>query len=100
MRKMEQVTRYKCAWCGKEFKTPNRHLCKWDPDSHNCLSCVYRGEFVKGEPTRQTGIDSWEEGYPAEFECFALMALEDGMNFNRLPGQAQSIANGIVQVIK
>ena len=69
MRKMEQVTRYRCAWCGKEFKTPDRHDCKWDPDAHNCLSCVHRGKYhpesvLDFDP--QTGE---KDSLPAGFEC-------------------------------
>lgn len=44
---MKQVTRYQCEWCGKEFKTPDRHKCRWDPCAHNCLSCRHRGKSVE-----------------------------------------------------
>lgn len=62
---MEKVTRYRCKWCGKEFKTPDRHACKWDPDAFNCLSCVHRGKFVNGEP-----LNPYTGDYtPDRFEC-------------------------------
>lgn len=35
---MKYVVRYECKWCGKLFKTPNRHNCRFDPRHHNCLS--------------------------------------------------------------
>lgn len=60
MRKMEQVVRYKCQWCGKEFKTPDRHVCKWDPDCKNCLSCKYRGKFVEGAHTAESTVNGFE----------------------------------------
>lgn len=51
MRKMTKVTRFKCAWCGKEFHTQDRHDCKFDPDKKNCLSCKHvRGSFEIREP--------------------------------------------------
>ena len=40
---MKKVTRYLCEFCGKEFKTSDRHKCRWSPDAHNCLSCKHRG---------------------------------------------------------
>lgn len=43
---LKQVTRYLCEWCGKEFKTPDRHNCRWSPEAHNCLSCKHRGKRV------------------------------------------------------
>lgn len=66
---MKKVTRYLCEWCGKEFKTPDRHQCKWDPKWKNCLSCANRGIFVKGEPPRQIGFGEWDEGISNSFEC-------------------------------
>lgn len=36
---MEQVIRYKCPYCGKEFKTANRHKCKYNPEFKNCYTC-------------------------------------------------------------
>lgn len=56
MKKMLKVTRYKCAWCGEEFRTPDKHDCKFDPDKRNCLSCrhvcgtfLVRGDKLNGE---------------------------------------------------
>lgn len=69
MREMTQVARYVCRWCGQEFRTPDRHVCKWDTDCRNCLSCRHRGMFVKGEPTRPVGFGTWEEGCASGFVC-------------------------------
>jgi hypothetical protein len=57
MKNMERVVRYRCGWCGKEFKTPDRHICRWDPDCKNCLSCKHRGKRVDD-------VDNW-----VAFEC-------------------------------
>lgn len=66
---MKKVVRYQCEWCGKEFRTPDRHQCKWDPKWKNCLSCANRGKFVKGEAPRAS-LDGWEgDGISNGFEC-------------------------------
>ena len=70
---MKKVVRYQCEWCGGEFKTPDRHICKWAPESHNCLSCVHRGKFVegrKGQVHPFTG-ECLEDPIPNAFECAA-----------------------------
>lgn len=46
---MKQVVRYECKWCGRLFKTQNRHNCRFNPKHHNCLSCRYCGKFDKHE---------------------------------------------------
>lgn len=53
----EEVKRYKCKWCGEEFKTNTRHCCKFNPVQKNCFSCkhcmgfeVEYGEFNQKEP--------------------------------------------------
>ena len=74
---MQKVTRYKCEWCGKEFRTPDRHLCKWRPEVHNCLSCAYRGAFVKGEPARQVDFGEWEDGVANSFMCHCKKCFDD-----------------------
>jgi len=90
MRKMEKVIRYKCAWCGGEFHTPNLHCCKWDPSCKNCLSCAHRGEFVKGEPARQTGFGEFEEGKPNAFRCAVKDYVQLG-GWNDFPQAATAI---------
>ena len=59
---MKKVTRYLCEWCGKEFKTPDRHKCRWSPEAHNCLSCKHRGKRVDDDITEYG--DKWYA-----FEC-------------------------------
>lgn len=44
---MKEVIRYQCEFCGKEFRTPNRHVCKYDPKFKNCFSCKNCIEFKK-----------------------------------------------------
>lgn len=59
---MKKVVRYQCEWCGKEFKTPDRHKCRWSPEAHNCLSCKHRGKRVDDDITEYG--DKWYG-----FEC-------------------------------
>lgn len=83
MNNMQKVIRYKCKWCGKEFKTPDRHLCRWDPGCRNCLSCKHRGKYVGGEPVcAETG-----EYTPNSFECNAGL---DGTGWNDFPVAASA----------
>ena len=58
---MKKVIRYECEWCGRLFKTPTRHKCRFDPSNHNCLSCAHCGKFG-------TCI---EEDWDNDFECVA-----------------------------
>lgn len=45
-RKFTRVVRYRCEWCGREFRTDRLHDCKFDPDKRNCLSCRHQiGDF-------------------------------------------------------
>ena len=59
MNDMTKVTRYKCKWCGREFHTPNRHKCKFNPTYRSCLSCKYCGKFSSFE----------EEDWSVRAEC-------------------------------
>ena len=45
---MIAVTRYNCDTCGKDFKTPNRHKCKFDPNLKNCFTCKRLKEWNQG----------------------------------------------------
>ena len=55
MEHMKEVTRYQCQFCKKDFKTPNKHHCKFNPKLKNCFTCRH----LKG----------WEEGdeYPSDY---------------------------------
>lgn len=36
----DEVTRYVCRFCHREFKTISRHHCKFNPSYRNCFSCM------------------------------------------------------------
>ncbi len=47
---MKKVIRYKCEYCNKEFKTPDRHFCKKKPELKNCFTCKHlKGWLVSEE---------------------------------------------------
>ena len=54
MEQMKAVTRYQCQFCKKDFKTPDRHYCKFNPELRNCFTC----KNLKG----------WEQGEEGSFE--------------------------------
>jgi len=43
---MKQVIRYQCEFCKKEFKTPDRHYCKKNPELKNCFTCKHLKEWL------------------------------------------------------
>jgi len=53
---MKAVTRYHCEHCGKDFRTPDRHSCKKNPELKNCFSCKHWSDW--GSET----LESWEFG--------------------------------------
>ena len=46
---MKKVVRYQCQFCKKEFKTPNKHNCKFNPELKNCFTCKYLKDWIYGE---------------------------------------------------
>lgn len=52
---LQKVTRYNCEYCGQDFRTPDRHDCKFDPKYKNCHSCKHCRGFKKED--REGGID-------------------------------------------
>lgn len=36
-----KIDMYKCNYCGRIFKTDNRHKCKFLPELRNCYSCKH-----------------------------------------------------------
>jgi len=34
---------YECQHCKKLFKTPDKHICRRDPDKTNCYTCEHWG---------------------------------------------------------
>ena len=89
MRSMEKVERYRCRWCGREFKTPDRHLCRFDPDAHNCLSCIFRGDCVS---------DCHEGGdyFPKSFHCAIHDCIQEG-GLNDFPEAVSPTVAGTVK---
>ena len=54
---MEKVTRYQCKFCKKDFKTPDRHYCKFNPELKNCFTCKNLRGWNEGQQYGQ------EEGW-------------------------------------
>ena len=54
---MKQVIRYECEFCGKDFRTPKRHQCKYDPRFKNCYSCKHNKGFYKEDRGDGYGTD-------------------------------------------
>lgn len=52
---LKEVVRYECEHCNKDFKTPDRHVCKFDPKFKNCHSCKHCRGFK--DEDREGGID-------------------------------------------
>lgn len=77
-RRMTEVKRYRCEWCGKEFRTPDRHHCRFDPDVKNCLSCEFVGTFIPADR---------ENDLPCGFHC-AATGYDDGSSINFFPEAA------------
>ncbi|MBR4444330.1 MAG: hypothetical protein IKS37_00345 [Solobacterium sp.] len=36
-----KIEMYQCAWCGKIYRTDQRHQCKFRPSFRNCFSCEH-----------------------------------------------------------
>lgn len=58
---MKQVIRYQCEHCQKEFRTPDRHYCKMNPQLKNCFTCIYLRGWVEGPCI---GEGEWAANYP------------------------------------
>lgn len=43
MRDLKPITMYECQHCKKLFKTPDKHICRRDPDYTNCYTCEHWG---------------------------------------------------------
>ena len=53
---MKQVVRYQCEYCKKEFKTPDRHFCKMNPELRNCFTCKHLKGWLESEDGVDVGI--------------------------------------------
>lgn len=62
MESMKQVTRYQCQYCKKDFRTPDKHYCKFNPKLKNCFTCKNLKGWEEGEieeiHTHWGGVDS------------------------------------------
>ncbi len=38
---LTEVKMYRCSFCNKEYRTPNRHKCKKDSLLKNCFTCKH-----------------------------------------------------------
>lgn len=65
MEYMKEVTRYQCKFCKKDFKTPNRHYCKFNPALKNCFTCKHLKGWESGEQY-DGGYEypQWEPNHP------------------------------------
>lgn len=74
MGNMKKVTRYQCQFCKKDFKTPDKHHCKFNPELRNCFTCKHLKGWIDGEeypgdyyrepnyPDCNVDIDGWDIG--------------------------------------
>ena len=68
---MKEVTRYQCEFCKKDFKTPNRHYCKKNPELKNCFTCKHLKGWEESEDNGEYGYEYYKEpNYP---DCAADM---------------------------
>ena len=55
MENFRRIDMYQCTWCGKIFRTNDRHRCKFRPSYENCFSC----EHCKGVTTTTVEGDTY-----------------------------------------
>lgn len=64
MAKLKKVVRYQCQFCKKDFKTPDRHRCKFNPELKNCFTCKHLKGWIQSDYNEYGwGIDSGQN-YP------------------------------------
>lgn len=78
---LKEVKRYNCEFCKKDFKTPDKHKCKFDPKLKNCFTCKH---FVEWE-TNFGGDDysfglEWDLNCVKELEYTLADVKQDGYN--------------------
>lgn len=74
METMKEVTRYQCKFCKKDFKTPDRHYCKFNPELKNCFTCKNLKEWSEGDrydfqsnyPDCTKGYDDYDGSWTIE----------------------------------
>jgi len=74
MSEMQAITMYKCPFCNKAFKTPNRHNCKHDPEHKNCITCA-----------NQRGFDSFIGQYDYYGNCEIDPYVMPNCEFSKSP---------------
>lgn len=45
------ITMYECQHCKKLFKTPDKHICRRDPEKTNCYTCEHWGHQFCYDPS-------------------------------------------------
>lgn len=70
---MKKVTRYQCQFCQKDFKTPDRHQCKKDPELKNCFTCKHLRGWLESEHYEviDVGFGGQKIQYPPYPDCAA-----------------------------
>lgn len=58
---MKKVTRYQCQFCKKDFKTPDKHRCKFNPELRNCFTCNHLKGWLESEEYNDYGWGSKQE---------------------------------------
>lgn len=53
---MKKVIRYQCPHCKKDFKTPNKHYCKFNPILKNCFTCRFLKDWEENSDGTDVGI--------------------------------------------
>lgn len=62
---MKKVIRYECQFCKKDFKTPDRHECKFNPTLKNCFTCKHLRDWLENEDNGSYGYDYYRgPNYP------------------------------------
>ncbi len=78
---MKEIKAYICEHCGKLFRTPSRHKCKFDPIFKNCHSCKSCKGFTNEEVDNPWGHGCITELFPiCEKECADSSALDISKN--------------------
>lgn len=73
---MKEVTRYQCPYCKKDFRTPDKHYCKFNPILRNCFTCKHLKGWSEGEQYGQ------EEGWFREPNTPDCDAIEEGLHWD------------------
>lgn len=53
---MKEVTRYQCEFCKKDFRTPDKHKCKKNPELKNCFTCKNSKGWLESTEGTDVGV--------------------------------------------